>query len=150
NTDSADTATIFTEVFHTLPEVADHAALSTKWQRILQIPADLNKQLEDVRSAGRIGAAVPAEVNAVADRLALEYLRSLTDALRFVVIVSRATVHAGAPGEGVNFTITPSEHRKCERCWHYREEVGTIADHPDICSRCDDNLHHGGEDRHYA
>src|SRR5690606_22747976 len=150
NTDSADTVTIFTEVFHTLPEVADHAALSKKWQRILQIRADLNKQLEDVRSAGRIGSALQAEVDVFADGLDLEYLQSLNDDLRFVFIVSRATVHAGAPGEGVNFTITPSEHRKCERCWHYREEVGTIADHPDICSRCDDNLHHGGEDRHYA
>lgn len=150
NTDSASAVTIFTEVFHTLPEVADHAALSKKWQRILQIRAELNKQLEDVRSAGRIGSALQAEVDVFADGLDLEYLQSLKDDLRFVFIVSRATVHAGVPGEGVNFTITPSEHRKCERCWHYREEVGTIADHPDICSRCDDNLHHGGEDRHYA
>src|SRR5690606_23370606 len=69
NTDSADTVTIFTEVFHTLPEVADHAALSKKWQRILQIRADLNKQLEDVRSAGRIGSALQAEVDVFADGL---------------------------------------------------------------------------------
>ena len=150
NTDSANTVTIFTELFHTIPEVADHAALSKKWRRILEIRADLNKQLEDVRSAGGIGSSLQAEVDVFADGLDLEFLQSLGDDLRFVFIVSRATVHAGTPGEGVNFTITPSEYRKCERCWHYREEVGKIADHPDICSRCDDNLHHGGEDRHHA
>lgn len=150
NTDNARTTTIFTELFHALPDVSDHTALTTKWQRLLEIRAELNRQLEDVRSAGGIGSSLQAEVDIFADGLDLDILQSLNDDLRFIFIVSRATVHAGTAGEGVKFTITPSEHRKCERCWHYREEVGSIADHPDLCSRCDDNLHHDGEDRHYA
>ena len=47
-----------------------------------------------------------------------ELLASLGDDLRFVLIVSRATVHAGE-GE-TRIEVTPSQHKKCERCWHWR------------------------------
>jgi isoleucyl-tRNA synthetase len=29
---------------------------------------------------------------------------------------------------------------KCERCWNYRESVGTISEFPSICDRCNDAL----------
>jgi isoleucyl-tRNA synthetase len=29
-----------------------------------------------------------------------------------------------------------SQHKKCERCWNYRESVGTNKEHPLICDRC--------------
>ena len=85
-------------------------------------------------------------------------LKSLADDLRFVFITSRATVHdAGAQHaalpsslEGVAITVGASAQRKCERCWHYRSDVGGHADHADICGRCVANLHGGGEARVYA
>jgi len=45
-----------------------------------------------------------------------------------------------------------SSHAKCERCWHYREDVGSDAGHPTICGRCVQNLNAGGpgEGRVYA
>jgi isoleucyl-tRNA synthetase len=39
---------------------------------------------------------------------------------------------------------------KCERCWHYREDVGVNPAHPTICGRCDSNLHGNGEIRAVA
>jgi isoleucyl-tRNA synthetase len=50
--------------------------------------------------------------------------------------------------EGV--VVTPSSHQKCERCWHYRADVGTHADHPGICGRCVSNLFGNGEARKFA
>jgi isoleucyl-tRNA synthetase len=39
---------------------------------------------------------------------------------------------------------------KCERCWHYRDDVGANPAHPTICGRCDSNLHGDGEHRTVA
>jgi isoleucyl-tRNA synthetase len=46
--------------------------------------------------------------------------------------------------------VTPSAHAKCERCWHYREDVGSDANHPTLCGRCVSNLYGTGEVRRYA
>ncbi|MGE8372434.1 MAG: zinc finger domain-containing protein, partial [Pseudomonas putida] len=43
-----------------------------------------------------------------------------------------------------------SGHAKCGRCWHFRADVGSHPEHPEICSRCVDNLTGSGEVRHYA
>ena len=77
-----------------------------------------------------------------------QLLASLGDDLRFVLIVSRATVHAGE-GE-TRIEVTPSAHKKCERCWHWRLDVGQDADHPEICGRCVSNLFGSGEARDKA
>ncbi|MBV8273606.1 MAG: hypothetical protein JO067_15170, partial [Cupriavidus sp.] len=47
-------------------------------------------------------------------------------------------------------TVTPSQHAKCERCWHYRADVGHNPEHPMICGRCDSNLFGAGEHRSHA
>ena len=36
--------------------------------------------------------------------------------------------------------VTPSTATKCERCWHYRDDVGQTAEHPTLCGRCVSNL----------
>jgi isoleucyl-tRNA synthetase len=43
-----------------------------------------------------------------------------------------------------------SPHTKCERCWHYRDDVGHDEEHPSICKRCTSNLFGEGEVRHFA
>ncbi|PIV87426.1 MAG: hypothetical protein COW48_11525, partial [Hydrogenophilales bacterium CG17_big_fil_post_rev_8_21_14_2_50_63_12] len=39
---------------------------------------------------------------------------------------------------------------KCERCWHYRADVGAAAEHPGLCGRCVSNLYGEGEAREHA
>jgi isoleucyl-tRNA synthetase len=46
--------------------------------------------------------------------------------------------------------VKPSAHTKCERCWHYRADVGHDSQHPDLCGRCTSNLGGAGEPRQYA
>ena len=36
--------------------------------------------------------------------------------------------------------VTPSTATKCERCWHYADDVGSHAEHPTLCGRCVTNL----------
>ncbi|AZS80289.1 isoleucine--tRNA ligase [Achromobacter spanius] len=140
--------TIFTEVYHALPPFADADALSAKWTRLRAIRAEVQRKLEEVRTAGDIGSSLQAEVDLYASGDDQQLLASLGDDLRFVLIVSRATVHAG-DGE-TRIDVTPSTHKKCERCWHWRLDVGQDADHPEICGRCVSNLFGSGEARDKA
>lgn len=140
--------TIFTELFHALPEQGEQSALSAKWQRLRAIRADVMRRIEDVRSTGAIGSSLAAEIDIYANGQDLEFLQSLGEDLRFMLIVSRADVHAG---EGdLRIDVTPTEQAKCERCWHHRPDVGLSAEHPTLCGRCEDNLFGEGEVRHHA
>ena len=46
--------------------------------------------------------------------------------------------------------VKASTHEKCERCWHYRADVGADAAHPGICGRCVSNAFGDGEARPFA
>jgi isoleucyl-tRNA synthetase len=83
----------------------------------------------------------------VADGETYDALASLGDDLRFVLITSGARVETGEP---LRVAVTPSTARKCERCWHWRTDVGADAAHPGLCGRCVANLFGDGEPRHYA
>jgi isoleucyl-tRNA synthetase len=47
-------------------------------------------------------------------------------------------------------SVTTSVAPKCERCWHYRDDVGAEAAHPTLCGRCTSNLFGTGEARSVA
>src|SRR5699024_6247748 len=79
NTDLKDGLTIFTEVYQDLPSIEGSTDLLDKWNRILEIHAQLNKELEDVRSAGQIGSALQAEVDVYARGQDYALLKSLDD-----------------------------------------------------------------------
>ena len=143
-----DAGTIFTQLYHTLPNQSDAVALSAKWSRLREIRAEVMRQIEVVRTAGDIGSSLAAEIDLYASGDDLSLLQSLKDDLRFVLIVSRATVHAGS-GE-LEVRVTATGHTKCERCWHHRKDVGVDSDHPQICGRCVDNLFKDGESRAHA
>jgi isoleucyl-tRNA synthetase len=143
-----DDPTIFVHVFaQSLPVVHDADALARKWQRILAVRAAVQKELEAVRQTGAIGAPLQAEVDIVAPADDAAALASLEDDLRFVTITSAARV---LPGEALAVTVRPSVNPKCERCWHWRADVGADRAHPTLCGRCVANLLGAGEVRRHA
>jgi len=82
-----------------------------------------------------------------------ELLAALGEDLKFVLICSHVRlekVGAGGTASGVQITAQPSAHAKCGRCWHWREDVGHDATHPELCGRCVSNLHGAGEAREFA
>jgi len=143
----AERLTIFTELFHAAPEPHDADALLTRWRRLRAIRAEVQRALEDVRSAGRIGSSLQAEVDIHAGGADYALLTSLATDLHFVLITSRASVHKSDSEAPLRITITPSAQPKCERCWHWRADVGADPQHPGICGRCVANLHGDGETR---
>lgn len=126
--------TIFTECFHVMPAISGSETLLQRWTRLREIRALVMRKLEDLRSAGSIGSSLQGEVDLKANGEDLALLQSVAEQLSFIFIVSRVSVHAGA-GE-LAIDINPSAHEKCERCWHWRDDIGQDPAHPHICGRC--------------
>jgi isoleucyl-tRNA synthetase len=99
---------------------------------------------------GRIGSSLQAEVTISAPDDDYAALASLGDDLRFVMITSAARVERAESGGALAIAVNPSAGAKCERCWHWRADVGADAAHPALCGRCVANLLGGGEPREYA
>ena len=129
------------------------------WEQILAVKGAVNKELENLRAAKAIGGSLQAEVTLYGEPTLVEQLTKLGNELRFALITSTASLAplADAPADavvtevaGLKLKIVKSEHAKCARCWHHREDVGQHAEHPELCHRCVDNIEGAGEERHYA
>jgi isoleucyl-tRNA synthetase len=129
------------------------------WQQLINIRDEVSKELEKLRITGDIGSALDAEVELYCDEAQLSLLKQLEDELRFVLITSYATVHplSESPDDvvtteinGIKIKVTVSNHNKCVRCWHHREDVGSHDKHPELCRRCIENVDGQGELRRYV
>ena len=136
---------IFVQTYQSLP--AGNAALLEKWSRIRAIRDLVNKEIENVRSAGQIGSSLQARVVLTAPPEDFELLQSLGEDLKYPFIVSQMALRAG---DALHIEVTALELAKCERCWHYSDDVGTNPEHPTLCKRCDSNLHGSGDTRTHA
>lgn len=128
---------------------------SQDWQQIMAVKTAVNKAIENARNEGVIRGSLDAEVYLDASDELASLLKLLGEELRFVLITSGAQVgtHDAAIDselDGLKVAVVKSEHEKCERCWHHREDVGTVEAHPTLCTRCVENVEGEGEERHYA
>ncbi|TFI44283.1 isoleucine--tRNA ligase [Diaphorobacter sp. DS2] len=137
--------TIYLETYQTIP-TADEG-LAAKWERLREIRDAVNKEIETVRAAGTVGSSLQAVVTLTAAPDDHALLASLSDDLKFVLIVSATHLVAGS---ALQISVAASSDAKCERCWHYRADVGQNPEHPTLCGRCDSNLHGAGENRVHA
>ena len=136
---------IFLETYSDLP--AADAALAAKWSRLLDIRALANKEIEAVREQGQVGSSLQANLAITAPAGDLQLLQSLGDDLKFIFITSQVSL---AQGDALAIRVSPATASKCERCWHYRDDVGSHAEHPTLCGRCVSNLYGAGEAREFA
>ena len=138
-------SSIFTETYWQFEAPAGE--LIAKWNRIHEIRDAVNKAIEEVRVAGGVGSSLQAEVTLGVNAADLALLQSLGEDLKFVFITSAASA---VLADELSVSVTPSTQQKCERCWHYRADVGTNPAHPTLCGRCDSNLFGTGETRTVA
>jgi isoleucyl-tRNA synthetase len=126
------------------------ATLKAKWELIRAVRAQAAKEIEVLRAAGQVGSSLQAELSFHLPDAEFEALSSLGDDLRFVTITSSASVVKLANGQAQSILVKPSQHKKCDRCWHYAPDVGTHAAHPTICGRCVSNISGKVARRRYA
>ncbi|MCY7315810.1 MAG: isoleucine--tRNA ligase [Rubrivivax sp.] len=145
NTKASGGDSIFTETFAEWP--APDAALLARWAQVRVLRDAVNKEIEALRSAGGLGSSLQADVTITAPSAEHALLASLGDDLKFVLITSKAQLR---PGDALQITVQASSATKCERCWHWRDDVGQDIAHPTICGRCTSNLYGAGEARAVA
>jgi isoleucyl-tRNA synthetase len=126
---------------------APDMALLDKWSRIREIREAVNKDIETLRASGQVGASLQAEVTLTVAANDYALLTSLGADLKFVFITSAMHLVAG---DALSIRASASKATKCERCWHYADDVGQDAAHPTICARCTSNLVGTGEIRTFA
>ncbi|HET7675548.1 MAG TPA: isoleucine--tRNA ligase, partial [Gammaproteobacteria bacterium] len=138
---------------------AASASQPIDWNTVLEVRVAVARELERLRVAGEIGSSLDAEVDLYCDDKTLAALAPLGDELRFALIVSEAHAHSAAerPAEAVAadegrlfIAARRSPNEKCVRCWHRRADVGSSAEHPELCARCVENVAGAGEERHFA
>ena len=87
-----------------------------------------------------------------------QFLGKWGDELRFILIVSEATVvsaEADVPDDRYETPdyfvwVEKNADQKCVRCWHQRADVGQSEEHPELCGRCIENVAGTGEKRRLA
>lgn len=143
-------ATVFEEDWYDLPEHGLNDRQLQHWQTVIALRAQAAKEIEVLRGEGKVGSSLQAELEFHVAPDVFDALNSLQDDLRFVMITSSATTYKVADAAAQKILVKPSAHQKCDRCWHYRVDVGSDVAHPTICGRCVSNLFGKGEVRTYA
>jgi isoleucyl-tRNA synthetase len=144
-TPAATRESIFMDSYVTLAE--PDAARLAKWARIRELRDAVNKEIEVLRADGKLGSSLQANITLTVGPEDHALLASLGQDLKFVFITSAMDLLAG---DTLAIQVSPSTDTKCERCWHYRDDVGTDSAHPTLCGRCTSNLYGAGETRTVA
>jgi isoleucyl-tRNA synthetase len=141
---------VFEEIWYELPAHGLSVSRVEDWERIVSLRRWAAKEIESSRERKELGSSLQAELDFRVAGKDFEVLSSIGDDLKFVMIVSNAVIgDSGNAGLKI-LSVGPSAHKKCERCWHYRVDVGSHTEHPTICGRCVSNLFGAGEARKYA
>ncbi|HEI7319527.1 TPA: isoleucine--tRNA ligase [Staphylococcus aureus] len=126
-----------------MPKVVEvDQALLDKWRTFMNLRDDVNRALETARNEKVIGKSLEAKVTIASnDKFnASEFLTSF-DALHQLFIVSQVKVvdklddQATAYEHG-DIVIEHADGEKCERCWNYSENLGTVDELTHLCPRC--------------
>jgi len=126
------------------------ASLEERWNRILAVRGEVAKVLEALRRDKKIGHSLDAGVTLYAEPDLYQLLNGYKNDLAFIFIVSSVELakEPDAPADAYSSDIVKglkvfagrAKGIKCGRCWMYQESVGTVKEHPQICSRCASNL----------
>ncbi len=124
------------------------------WLTIPNLRDEVNKVMEQARTAKAIGSSLDAKVllnvadNSLKDKLA-SYNSSDTlseknvDELRYFFLASQVELVDSLPdaeykseSEIANIAVVKADGEKCDRCWNYSLSVGSLSNDPTICDRC--------------
>jgi isoleucyl-tRNA synthetase len=108
------------------------------WEGLFELRERVLPEIEKERQAKVIGKALEARVALSGSDPLLLDAKTHLEACRELLNVSQLEVHA-EPGNGeptLNIVVTKALGQKCERCWHWEEDVGEVTEHPTICGRC--------------
>ena len=124
------------------------------WSTITDLRDEVNKVMEQARTAKAIGSSLDAKVllNVTSAELKnkLAFYNSSdtlsekdVDELRYFFLASQVELVDSLPdseykseSEIANIAVVKADGHKCDRCWNYSTSVGTFPEDPTICDRC--------------
>ncbi|MBI4208826.1 MAG: isoleucine--tRNA ligase [Deltaproteobacteria bacterium] len=121
--------------------------LASQWETLLEIRGEILKPIEIARQQGTLGSSLEARVEIKPAKSHLELLQRYRDGLPTLLIVSQVNLVSNALADGswksplwpeMEIRVDRARGSKCQRCWNYKEEVGTFLEAPDLCGRCFD------------
>lgn len=109
-----------------------------QWSARLCLREDMLKPLEKARQEKIIGKALDAQVTIRASaelRATVDPDGTGTPMLQELANVSQ--IHWDlAPIDTPEVLVSKAAGVKCDRCWHWEIDVGSISSHPELCPRC--------------
>ena len=106
-----------------------------QWPRLMEVRDQVLKSLEVARQDRVIGAPLEAQVQISANGDLFPLLQEYLDELPGLFIVSQIHLQQAPQGE-LQVTVSRAEGIKCERCWKYKNDIGSDPKFPTICASC--------------
>ncbi|MDD2901482.1 MAG: class I tRNA ligase family protein, partial [Syntrophales bacterium] len=120
------------------------AALLEKYDFLLKVRSEINRNLEEARKAKIVATSQEAVISIGAWGELLDKLQSYTEDIRILAQVARLEFRtitgtgtiSPQKIEGLVIQVWPAPGAKCVRCWFSYPTVGQNAQHPQLCARC--------------
>jgi len=141
-------STIFVENWYEFPSHALSEKEFLGWQHVINVRNLANKKIEALREEGAVGSSLQAELKISAPLDIYKSLSFFDNELKYILITSNSILEESQ--KDLEIEVSASKNNKCERCWHYVEDIGNNSEHPTICKRCISNLFGEGEKRKHA
>jgi isoleucyl-tRNA synthetase len=114
---------------------AQHRQRARNWDRLMEVRNHVLKSLEAARQEKFIGAPLEAAVHIKTDGDLYPLLEQYAADLPALFIVSQVHLERHAD-KALSIHVARAEGAKCERCWKYTVDVGSVAELPTICAAC--------------
>lgn len=124
-------------------EIDNAAAIEEKWDTFMKVRDDVLKALENARNEKVIGKSLTASITLYPNEKYKELLENIEDLAKLFIVshLEIAGSQEQAPEEAERFdtlsiVVKQAEGETCERCWVVTPTVGTVSEHPTLCSNC--------------
>jgi isoleucyl-tRNA synthetase len=108
---------------------------SAKWESLMEVRAEVLKSLEAARQSKVIGKPTEASVALQADAKLYPILKDYEANLPELFIVSQVAL-SNHTAEGITVQVDRATGVKCQRCWKFKQDVGSHPSLPTICGSC--------------
>ncbi len=131
-----------------VPDQWQNEDLAWNWDRLLKVREAVYTQIEQLREADKMNESAEADVVLHVTNTDLrELLHSFQPELTEYFLVSEISIVDEHVSEnmtsfdelsGAGGRVTPTDNKKCDRCWNHRPTVGNDSEYDDLCARCAD------------
>ena len=117
------------------------------WDKVFEIKDLVNQAIESARNDGLVKGSLDTNVEIICPEDLYKILESFGEELHFVFISSSCQIEQG---QSLSIKVSSSDNKKCSRCWHKSSSVSQSVKHPELCSRCEENIEESGEVRRFV